>query len=219
VLKDVVEVLLVDDHVLVRETLAERLRREPGIVVVGVVGTADEAITAAIETSPDVILLDIDMPGIISFDAVRTISAFNPATRVVFLSGYVRDSFLDQALAVQARGYLTKWEPPDTIVAAVLEVASGGTYYSGAVRARLAARSGGTTPTAGPRSRTSDLTSRELQVLTYIARGLPKKEIGRIMHVSIKTVEAHAQRVMNKLGVHDRVQLARLAIREGLVNA
>jgi DNA-binding NarL/FixJ family response regulator len=214
-----IRVLIVDDHDLVRVALSERLQREPNLRVVGSAGTADEAIEKVIEYEPDVVLMDIDMPGLICFDAAKQINAINPETRIIFLSAFSHDRYIQQALAVKARGYLTKCEPPATVVAAIMEVMSGGAYFSEEVRARIVVHKKGALLSSDVRSRASTLTEREVEVLRYVARGLAKKEIARTMHISVKTVDRHSANIMNKLEIHDRVELARFAIREGLAEA
>ncbi len=214
-----VRVLLVDDHALVRGVLSERLAQEFGIEVVGSASTADEAIDRAVESKPDVILMDIDMPGIICFDAAGEISDLLPNTKIVFLSAFLNDWYVEQALKVKARGYITKNEPPEQVVAAVHEVAAGGSFFSDEVRSRIVVESDGVRLAKNARSRVSTLTTREVEILRYIARGLAKKEIGSMLHISVKTVDRHSVNLMNKLDIHDRVELSRFAIREGLVEA
>jgi len=214
-----ISLLLVDDHALMREALAARLSAETDMEIVGIVGTADEALAEVERVHPDVVLMDIDMPGVTCFDAARTIRARFPRTRVVFLSAFCHDHYIEQALAVQAAGYLTKTEPLDTVIRAVRSVACGGSYFSPQVQARIVVDTSGTHLARRQRSRISTLTPRELQVLRYIARGLSQKEIASLMQVSPKTVHCHGANLMTKLDIHDRVELARFAIREGLTEA
>lgn len=214
-----VKILVVDDHALVRGALSERLEREPLFSVVCTAGTADEAIEKAIESNPDVVLMDIDMPGLDCFDAARKIMSLQPETRVVFLSALLTDCYIEQALEIKARGYLTKREPPEAVVAAVREVAAGGACFSEEVRRRIVIDSRGARLAKKDTSRVSTLTPRQLEVLRYIARGLSKKAIAEIMHISVKTVDRHSIDLMTKVDIHDRVELARLAIREGLAQA
>lgn len=211
---DAIKILLVDDHELVRGALAARLQREPDLHVVGTAATADEAIAKAIESSPDVIVMDIDMPGLNCFDAARTIASVRPEAAVIFLSAFTHDRYVEDALRVNARGYLTKRVSPETVVKAIREVASGGAYYSEEVQARIVVGSRGATLSPQQTSRVSTLTNRELEVLGYIAKGMSKKEIARVTHLSVKTVDRHCANLMTKLDIHDRVELARFAIRE-----
>ncbi|HUU86015.1 MAG TPA: response regulator transcription factor [Phycisphaerae bacterium] len=210
------KVFVVDDHALVRGALCERLDREAAISVVGSARTADEAIEQIARTRPDVVLMDIDMPGVSCFDAARQIAADQPATHVIFLSAFFNDHYIEQALAVKAKGYLTKREPPEDVVAAIREVANGGAYFSEEVRSRIVVDARGASLAQRSRSRVSTLTTRELEVLRYVARGMAKKQIARVMHISPKTVDRHSFNLMTKLDIHDRVELSRFAIREGL---
>ena len=211
-----IRILVVDDQALVRGALAERLRREPGFSVVGGAGTADEAVDEALELEPDIILMDIDMPGLNSFDAAQRLRSLRPDIRVIFLSAFLHDHYIERSLRVKASGYLTKCESPETLIAAIHEVASGGSYFSPEVRARIVVDEDGAKLLAGSKTRISTLTTREVEVLRYIARGLAKKQIADTMGVSVKTVDCHASNLMAKLEIHDRVELARFAIREGV---
>jgi DNA-binding NarL/FixJ family response regulator len=214
-----IRVLIVDDHALVRGALSERLGREPGLEVVGQAGDAEEAIRLTLDRNPDIVVMDIDMPGMICFDAARELAALRPDTRVIFLSAFLHDWYVQQALHVKARGYLTKREPPEKVITAIREVASGGAYFSDEVRSRIVVDRDGATLGEDAKSLVSTLTTREVEVLRYIARGLSKKEIANIMHISAKTVDKHSTNLMSKLQIHDRVELARYAIREGLAEA
>ncbi len=214
---ETIKILLVDDHALVRGALSERLEREPRFEVVGTAGTADEALAMTVKYELTIILMDIDMPGMDSFEAARRIAEMRPQRSIIFLSAYMYDHFIDRALAVRARGYLTKRESAESVVSAILEVASGGACFSDEVRARIAVDATGARLPTEIKSRAATLRPREHETLRYIARGMSKKKIAEQMNISIKTVEHHTTRLMSKLGIHDRVDLARFAIREGLV--
>lgn len=214
------KVLLVDDHAMFNEALGEHLARDPRFNVVGTVGNAEAAIEKALVCNPDVIVMDIDMPGLISFEAARTIDSLVSDARIIFLSAFTHDRYIEQALAVKARGYVTKGEKLERIVEAIRAVANGGTFFSKEVRERLTVESNGVRlaqKTFG--TRVSELSDREVQVLRYIATGMSKKEIAKVMHISVKTVENHSTNLMGKLNIHDRVKLARFAIREGVAEA
>jgi DNA-binding NarL/FixJ family response regulator len=215
-----IRILLVDDHAVLRESLAERLNWEMGLSLIGTAGNADEAVQKVREMSPDVILMDIEMPGLNCFDAARTIGAIRDKAKIIFLSGHVQDNFIEQALEVKARGYLTKGESAATVVTAIREVASGGAYFSEAVRARIVIDSAGARlGKRKSRVRAATLTPREKEVLRYVAQGLEKKDIAKLMNLSAKTVDHHITRVMDKLDIHNRVELARFAFREGFAQA
>lgn len=214
-----ISILLVDDHALLRETLRDRLSREQGFLIVATANNASDAIRLAREHVPQVVVMDIDMPGQSCFDAAKTIKRGSPETQVLFLSAFFHDRYIESALAAQASGYITKDEPPEVIVRAIRHAAAEVAYFSPRVQERLVVDEKGVHLADANKSRGSLLTQRELEVLRYIARGLPKKEIAQIMHVSVKTVSRHTENLMEKLDIHDRVELARYAIREGLAEA
>jgi DNA-binding NarL/FixJ family response regulator len=212
-----IRILLVDDHALLRETLGERLSREPDFVLAGEAETAEGAVDKSRLLKPDVVLMDIDMPGLICFDAARRIRTMNPACKIIFLSAHVQDQYVEQAVRVGALGYVTKAVSPEMVMAAVRSVAAGRPYFSEDVRSRIVLESDGKITTKQLMTRVSTLTDREIEVIRYIARGLSKKEIARLMSISAKTVDRHSANLMQKLDIHDRVELARFAIREGIV--
>lgn len=211
--------MLADDHTLLRISLGTLLDRTEGLELVGSVPTGHDAVRAVQELRPDVLILDIDMPGQDAFQAARAVIEGSPETRVLFLTAFTSDHDVESALQAGARGYVVKSEPPGTLIEAIRTVARGRLWFSPAMEARIEFRDDG--PHLRDRSvgLFECLTPRELETLRYLARGLTKREIADIMHVSVKTVEKHTTNVMAKLDVHDRVQLARLAISEGLARA
>jgi len=211
-----ISVLLADDHSLIRESLRARLDTEPDLKTVGTVSNADDAASQAIQLKPDVVLMDIDMPGLAAFEAAKIIKSRSPNTRVIFLSAFFHDRYIEEALEAGASGYLTKGESPESVIQGVRTVASGGTCFSPDVQSRIVVDSKGLKLAAQAQTRTATLTRREMEVLRYLARGMSKKQVAQTMHLSVKTVERHSDRLMNKLDIHDRVELARFAIREGL---
>jgi DNA-binding NarL/FixJ family response regulator len=212
-------ILIVDDHALVRDMLADCVAASADLSVVGVAGDAEVGLNKAIALKPDVVVMDIDMPGMLCFDAARVIRTRCPDTRILFLSAFFHDRYIEQALAVEASGYVTKNEPPEALLRAIRAVASGETYYSAEILTRVVVSSEGVSLPEGRHSRTSTLTQRELEILRYLVRGLAKKEIAEFMHISVNTVNRHTDSIMAKLDIHDRVQLACFAIREGLAEA
>ncbi|MCP4592643.1 MAG: response regulator transcription factor [bacterium] len=211
-----ITIVLADDHALIRMMLGDHLAGEPDMVVVETVGNANDVVTVAIKQKPDIILMDIDMPGTACFDAARTILDQCPDTRIIFLSAFFHDRYIEQALLIEASGYLTKSVPPESVIEAIRTVASGGSHYSTEVQERVVIDDEGTRLASQPRSRSSMLTPRELSVLRHIARSMGEKEIARELHVSPRTVHCHTTNLMNKLDIHSRVALTRFAIREGL---
>ncbi|MGD8452645.1 MAG: response regulator transcription factor [Phycisphaerae bacterium] len=214
-----VSVLLVDDHALVRETLARVLDDTPDLAVAAQVGEAEAAVDRAVTLRPDLVLMDIDMPGLTPFQAARLIRARCPETRIVFLSAFSHDRYIEQALSVGASGYLTKGQSVAAIVAALRAVAAGRPCFAADIKARLVVDTDGVRLARPGCSRSAELSKREVEVLRYLADGLSKKEIAAITHLSERTVNRHCTNVMDKLDIHDRVRLARFAVREGYVEA
>jgi DNA-binding NarL/FixJ family response regulator len=211
-----ITLLLADDHSLMRESLRTRLEKEPDLQVIATASNADEAASESIRLRPDIVLMDIDMPGLASFEAVKVIKSRCTETRIIFLSAFFHDRYIEEALAAGASGYLTKGESPEAVIQSVRTVASGGTCFSPDVQSRIVVDSRGLKLATPVQTRTGTLTRREMEVLRYLARGMSKKQVAQTMHLSVKTVERHSDRLMSKLDIHDRVELARFAIREGL---
>ena len=216
-MSDPIRILLADDHELVSRMLDSYLQSVPDLQVVATVYNTEDAITQAIQHKPDVVVLDIDMPGPSSFEAARTIITRCPNARIIFLSAFVDDRYIEQALKVGALGYLTKKESPQAVIKAIRTAASGGAYFSPHVQERIVFDSGGPTLARIAKPRVSKLTPRELEVLQHIASGHSKKQIAQKLHISVNTVDNHSNHLMAKLDIHDRVALTRWAIREGLV--
>jgi len=210
-------IVLADDHPLLREMLGEHLAREPDMEVIAATGTAEAALAVALARAPELVVLDIDMPGLSPFNVARRIHDELADTRVVFLSAYLRDHYIEQALQAHAAGYLVKDETPEAIVQGLRQVARGRTAFSPAVRARMSVGHDAISLSHEHGARLALLTPRELEALRYLASGLSRKEIARVMDISHKTVEQHCEHLMQKLDIHDRVELARYAIREGLL--
>lgn len=212
-----VQILLVDDHTLFRQPLGQRLNAEPGFFVCGEAGTADEALGLVRSLRPDVILMDIDMPGKDCFDAAGMMGATAPDTKIIFLSGFVEDHYIREALRVKARAYITKDETPETVIYAIQQVASGGVYFSPTVRSRIVIKSDGVELAEGPQSRISTLSPRELQILRYIVAGMNDAMMAAVMKRSPKTINNHVDRIMKKLDIHTRAALAVYAVRNGIM--
>jgi DNA-binding NarL/FixJ family response regulator len=208
--------MLVDDHTLLREALAEQLRAEPDLDVVDTVAEAGEAIHRAQAHQPDIVLMDINMPGMDCFDAAERIVSARPETGIVFLSAYCNDHYIERAVRLKARGYITKTEPPHRLIHALRAVSRGESFFSPEIAERLSATGASERPNGEKEGHVS-LTRREHEVLRYIALGFTRREMAETMHISTKTVAAHTSSLMRKLELHDRVALARYAIRLGLV--
>ncbi len=215
-----ISVLVVDDHAMVRGTLGRYLNAEPDMRVVASVSNADRAVVEATRLKPDIILMDIDMPGRFCFEAVQTIRSMSRDTRVIFLSAFFHDRYIQQALGVQAWGYVTKGESEQALIEAIRAVSSGEAYFSPEVQARIVVDTSGARLRQGTQTtRTNTLTDREMQVLQHVARGMLRKVVAKTLGISAHTVDRHLTALMDKLDIHDRVELTRFAIREGLADA
>ncbi len=215
-----IRVLCVDDHSFLVEGLAARFELERDVELVGSLPSAERLLAVATETKPDIVLLDIEMPGTDAFVAAEDLRRQCPEVRTIFLSAYVRDHYISAAVKAGAWGYFSKSEDAETIIQGIRKVAGGEFAFSPKVqeRCRPAARGmrAGVEP---PSTRLDALTTREQEVLRFIGRGLSREDIAKTMCRSPKTVDGHREAIMQKLGIHDRGELVRFAIREGLVEA
>lgn len=211
---DTVRILLADDHALVRQALADRLAMEEDFTIVAMAEDALQAIDLAVKHQPDILLMDIDMPNLNSFDASTRISSLVKQIKIIFLSAFVYDHYIDAALAVGARGYLSKSDSIQTVIQAIRQIHAGQVFFSEQVKDRLVIDKKPATSSSKPQTRLSSLSPRELEVLAYIAQGMSTKQIAGVMNISAKTVESHTTKLMTKLDLHNRVELTRFAIRE-----
>ncbi|MCH2145932.1 MAG: response regulator transcription factor [Phycisphaerales bacterium] len=198
-----IRTVIADDHDLIRSALIPILEDGGRIKVVSSVGNAADAIDATVDHAPDVVVMDIQMPGLDCFHAAEEIRRIQPDVRIVILSGDYNDRYIESALRVDARAYVTKADPIDHVVKAIETVMRGKRYFSPSVQERVNSdRVGQVTPLF------NKLSDRERATLRYLAEGWSKKEIANELHVSVKTIEKHTQSIMDKLEVHDRVRLS-----------
>ncbi|HGY89938.1 MAG TPA: response regulator transcription factor [Planctomycetes bacterium] len=215
-----VRVLLVDDHRMMIDLLVPLLEeRIPGLRVVETAADGNQAVASALKSPPDLMILDIDIPGLGPFEAARMVMKRSPQTKVMFLSGHQHDQYIERALDLGARGYVVKSEDSLAIVDAVERVLEGGLYYSPSVLARLTEVTKGKPTRSAARTRISTLTERESQVLILLAKGESVKRIATILNIAYKTVDKHKVSLMKKLDIHDRVELCRFAVRERIIEA
>jgi two-component system response regulator NreC len=208
--------LVVDDHTLFRAGLRRLLESERDFTVVGEARDAAEALEKIYQLNPDVVLMDIGMPGLSSFEAARRVSLKHPQTRVIFLTMYEDEEYLRQSLTVGASGYLLKDAPALGLISAIREVHQGRKSLSPQMLNKLGegGRGGIRTRAVG---RGPSLTPREREVVRMIAEGNSVKEIAARLHLSIKTVEAHKFNLMRKLGIHNKAQLVTYAFQKRIV--
>jgi DNA-binding NarL/FixJ family response regulator len=217
-----IRVLVVDDQAIVRDGLVTVLSLVPDLEVVGAAGDGAEAIAAVERTDPDVVLMDLRMPGVDGPSATARITAAHPDVAVLVLTTYADDESITTALAAGARGYLTKDAGRAEIATAVRAVASGQATFDGAVGAVLVGRLTGTTPVTAAAVRTADvtvherfpeLTPREADVLTRIADGRTNPEIAAELFLTVPTVKSYVNQVFAKLGVRSRAEAVARVLR------
>lgn len=217
-IQESIQIIIIDDHRLVTETLASRLNREAGISVVATAHDGDAGLKSVLELQPDVVILDVNVPGKGSFEAAQEISAQLPSAKILFLTGFLSDIFIEQALRNRnTRGYVLKGEPFDVLVRAIRRATVDEFTFSKEVEERLKYAESEKRFVLQGECRLSELTGRQIEVLRHLAGGESVKEVARRLHLSEKSVDSHKYRIMHKLGIHDRVGLARYAIREGLM--
>ncbi len=214
-----IDLYLVDDHSIIRAAFKSLLNKQEAFRVVGDQGDARKAIEEIAELRPDVILLDITMPGMSGLDAIGPIRKAVPRAKVLMLTHHEGDSFVQQALDAGAEGYLSKDSEPVELALAIQAVHRGDLYVSPKVASALVR---GVRPnadgTSAP-SRIAGLTPRERQVFQLLALGRANKEVARELEMSLGTAKKHRENLQRKLDCHSAAELARLAIREGLLNA
>jgi two-component system, NarL family, invasion response regulator UvrY len=204
-------VLLVDDHAVVREGYRRLLERDSSLVVVGEAATAAEALRIDAEFEPDVIVLDIGLPGVSGIEILRRIIARRPAARVLMFSMYQDGIYATRALDAGARGYLSKASAPDLLVEAVRCVAVGGRFVSPDVEQAMTMKS------SSAHRLTHSLSTRELEVLRMLAQGYGIEEIGERLGLSPKTAANHQSSIKQKLGANSALQLILIAQQFGLI--
>ena len=202
-------IVLADDHAVVRTALRMLLESEPGFEVVAEAGDAPNAIRYVRGHKPDVLILDLNMPGPSSLDSIPEIKEASPDTQIVILTMQAETGFARQALQAGVVGYVLKEAADDELVQAVRSAAAGETYLQPALGARLAAE-----PDRGVED---ELSEREIEVLRRIALGYTNSEIAEQLFLSIRTVESHRAHIQQKLGLTTRSELVRYALDNGLV--
>lgn len=213
----VIRLVLADPCELIRDALAARLQSHPQFEVVGTTTSSDQVVQLCRKERPDVLVMDVDLPGRGTFDAADAVVSEHPQTKIVLLTEHLADIFVGQAMRIGAAGYLLKNETFDCLCHAIVDALRGQTYLSPPVMERVYFDNTESRYLPRIESDLTLLTNRQLEVLRHLARGDSVKEIAKQMHLSQKSVDSHKYRIMNKLRIHDRVELARFAIREGLM--
>ncbi len=213
-----IRVLLADDHTVVRQGLRALLAAEQDIEIVGEADNGRQAVQLVRETTPDVVVMDIAMPVLNGLEATRQVTRATPGTKVLVLSSYSDDEYVQQVTEAGAAGYLVKQTAGTDLLKAIREAYRGNAYFSPLIAKRLRDQCRTALSTGQTVKKRSDhLTTREAEVLQLIAEGRANKQIAAELCISIKTVEKHRQQVMNKLGIHDVAGLTRHAIAKGII--
>jgi DNA-binding NarL/FixJ family response regulator len=216
----VIRVLVADDEALVRDGLRAIAELEPDITVAGEAGDGTAAIRQVRELRPDVVLMDVQMPGMDGIEATRRIMAEPRSPRVIVLTTFDRNEYVYQALRAGASGFLLKDVRRGQLVDAIKGVMAGDQMLAPAITRRLIeAFAHGPAPTGGTPAALADLTAREVEVLGLVGQGLSNAEIARRLFVAETTVKTHVARVLDKLDLRDRTQAAIVAYETGLLRA
>jgi DNA-binding NarL/FixJ family response regulator len=210
-----IRIVLVDDHSLVRAGIRALLQQIEGVTVIAEAGTGEEALQAVAAHSPDIVLMDITMPGLSGLEATARIARQYPRVRVVILSMHTEQEYIIQAIRAGAAGYLLKGANVPELEMALRAVTNGETYLSPAASKHVMAEVAENNN--GPASSFEQLSPRQRQVLELIAEGYSRKQIARQLNVSVKTVDTHRAQLMENLDIQDVAGLVRYAIRVGLV--
>ena len=208
-----IQVVLADDHALVRAGIRALLERIDKVEVVGEAGDGQEALRLIEQLDPDVVLLDLTMPGLSGFEVLKETSERFPNVNMIVLSVHDSEEYAFHALRSGAVGYLPKSAASTELEEAIERVLSGEKYISPSIAPEASLEFSKAAPETSP-----ELTPRQMEVLTLIAHGSSTREVARSLNISIKTVETHRAQLMERLNIHEVAGLVRYAIRKGLVN-
>jgi two-component system, NarL family, response regulator NreC len=209
----VIRAVVVDDHAVVRSGIRLLLEREDDLEVVGEAGNGKDAIFAVRALKPDVILLDVVMPGESGIDVLPSLLKESPQTKVLVLSMQDDPSYVREAFAAGASGYVLKEAADEEVVAAVREIANGGRYVHPALGARMVTAEA----EARAAAEADPLSEREREVLRLLALGHTNQEIAKMLYISVRTAETHRAHIMQKLRISTRAELVRYALAQGLL--
>jgi two-component system response regulator NreC len=212
-----IRILVTDDHALFRQGIKTMLSAELDMEVVGEASNGSDAIAKAAEARPDIVLMDIGMAGLSSFEASRQIRKNRPETRILFLTMYDDEDYLVECMEVGAAGYVLKDSPATQLLSAIRDVYRGGSYLSPRMLSQLVDDFRSRIKSTQRLPRFATLTTREKEVLKLLAEGNSVKEIAGDLKLSVKTVEAHKFNLMRKLDIHNKAQLVQYAIQKKII--
>lgn len=215
-----ITVLLAEDHQIVREGLRKLLEAERDIEVVGEATSGRQAVALAKKLMPAVVVMDIAMPLLNGLEATRQILQSGTGTKILMLSAHSDDTYVEQAVAFGAKGFLLKQTSSNDLSKAIREIEKGNTFFSPAIARRLQRQTQKSLDRKGLlKTKVIQLSSREMEVLQLIAEGEANKQIADDLNISIKTVEKHREHLMQKLDIHDTAGLTRYAIGAGIIES
>ncbi|MBI5166450.1 MAG: response regulator transcription factor [candidate division NC10 bacterium] len=212
-----IRVLVADDHTIVREGIRALLQARDDIEIIGEAGDGREAVEKVRQLEPDVVLMDISMPGMDGLEATRQIKKENPKVRVLALTMHDNEEYLFQILRMGGSGYILKRATAAELVSAIKAVHRGEAFLYPSMAKTLVEDYLRRVEVGTEKSSYDGLTNREREILKLIAEGHTNQEIADILCLSVKTVQAHRSHIMEKLGMHDRSELVKYAIRRGLI--
>jgi two-component system, NarL family, response regulator NreC len=211
-----IRVLICDDHTLFREGIRAILATDPAIEIAGEAEDGRRAVEEAARCNPDVILMDVSMPALIGYEAVREIRQHQPGMKILVLTMYEEEDIIRRCLRAGASGYLVKDAPAAQLLEAVHTVHEGGQYLSPRVLKKVVI--GYSADSKAPQTRYDTLSGREREVLKLLAEGHSVKEVAAKLNLSVKTAEAHKYNLMRKLDLHDKTELIKYALSKKLIS-
>jgi DNA-binding NarL/FixJ family response regulator len=207
-----IRILLVDDHAVVRAGYSTLLQHTANIEVIAEADNGQSALREFIDKKPDIVIMDLSLPGIGGLEAIRRIIARDPEAKILVFSMHEDTVFVEQALQAGARGYITKSSAPEVLIEAVRKIASGDIFLDAEIAQRLAFQK-----TRGRNTPFESLSTREFEIFCLLAEGLNVNDISKRLSLSYKTVANYSTQIKNKLDVNTVAELARIAIRHGVV--
>lgn len=214
-----IRIVLIDDHAMLRDALRVMLAKEADIEVIGEAGDGQDALELVKRTTPDVVVMDIAMPGMSGIEATRRLMQQYPELKILALTTYTDKRFINEMLSVGAIGYIAKSAAGDQLVQAIRTVAQGQSYFCPEAATALLDSVRRTPPSTSSRRAKEVLGRRELEVLALLAEGHPSTRIAQQLHIAASTVDVHRRNIMRKLDLHSVAELTKFAIREGLTAA
>lgn len=213
-----IRVVLVDDHLILREGIRALLEKVSDIEMVGEADNGTEAVAKVAQLMPDVVLMDITMPGLNGLEATRQIKQEHPQVKVLILTMHETDQYLSEMLEAGASGYVVKTTTSSELISAIRTVYQGDVHLYPSITRMLVEDYLHKVQLGEEKESYNGLTPREKEILMYIAGDKQNKEIAKLLGISVRTVQSHRTNLMDKLGAHDRTELVKYAIRKGIID-